>query len=256
MLAVTQYDGPAGATPCLIAHGLYGSARNWNVIAKHLSKTRPVLTVDMRNHGASPWADTNSYADLAKDLAEVVEAQGRGALDVIGHSMGGKAAMMLALTRPDCVARLLVGDIAPVAYSHSQVQYIDAMRAVDLSRVTRRSDAAEGLADLGVSPELQAFFTQSLDVAGKRWRYNLDALERDMPKIMSFPEIDAHFTGATLFLSGAQSDYVLPDHRPTIKNLFPNARFAKIPNAGHWLHADNPKAFIATAEVFLKAPAT
>jgi len=253
---MTHYDGPSEATPCLIAHGLYGSARNWNVIAKRLSETRPVLTVDMRNHGASPWANTNSYEDLAEDLAEVITAQGFGALDVIGHSMGGKAAMMLALMRPDCVARLLVGDIAPVAYSHSQAQYIDAMRAVDLSGITKRSDAAEGLANLGVSPELQAFFTQSLDVAGKRWRYNLDALERDMPKIMSFPETDARFTGPTLFLSGAQSDYVLSDHRPTIKKLFPNARFAKIPNAGHWLHADNPKAFIATAEVFLKASET
>lgn len=250
MLANYTFDGPEGRTPCLIAHGLFGSARNWNVIAKRLAATRPVLSVDMRNHGDSPWTDTHSYADLAADLAEVIAAQGTP-MDVIGHSMGGKAAMMLALAHPEQVNRLLIADIAPVTYSHSQQPMIDAMRAVDLARVTRRSDAAEQLGTQGIEPALQSFFTQSLDVANKRWRYNLDTLERDMPAIMSFPQVDAQFAGPTLLLSGAESDYVTRAHRDRIKSLFPKARFAKLPGAGHWLHADKPREFVAAAETFL-----
>ena len=129
----------------LIAHGLYGSAKNWGVIAKRLSDTRRVITVDMRNHGDSPRFDTNSYPELANDLAEVIEHIG-GPIDVLGHSMGGKAAMTLALTRPDLVRSLIVGDIAPVSYSHTQAHFIDAMKAVDLSTDTRRSVASAQLA--------------------------------------------------------------------------------------------------------------
>lgn len=250
MLAFTRYDGPDAAPACLIAHGLYGSGRNWGVIAKRLSATRPVICVDMRNHGASPWQDTHSYEDLADDLAEVIAAQNQP-LDVIGHSMGGKAAMMLALRTPQHVDRLVIADIAPTAYSHSQLPYIHAMRAVDLSSVTRRSEAAAQLAALDVDPALQSFFTQSLDVANQRWHYNLDVLEAEMPKIMAFPQINTSHNGPTLFLSGANSDYVQSRHRSRIKSLFPKARFAKIPDAGHWLHADNPRAFQAALEVFL-----
>ena len=252
MLATTRFDGPAGTTPCLIAHGLYGSARNWSVIAKRLSETRPVLTVDMRNHGQSPWRDTHGYDDMAEDLAQVI---GNGRFDVIGHSMGGKAAMMLALTQPERVRRLVIADIAPVTYSHSQLTFIHAMRAVDLSTVTRRSEAAAQLADQGVEPALQSFFTQSLDVAGKRWLYNLDTLEAEMPKIMSFPKVDAVFEGPVLFLTGADSDYVQPEHRAGIKRLFPASRFAKLPGAAHWLHADKPREFQQAVEVFLQASA-
>lgn len=256
LLALTRYDGPPEATPCLIAHGLFGSARNWNAIAQRLSATRPVITVDMRNHGHSFWSDSHSYTDLAADLAAIIAHVGAGPLDVIGHSMGGKAAMTLALIRPDLVSRLLVADIAPVSYTHSQSQFIDAMRAVDLAAITRRAEAAEQLGAQGVAPELQSFFTQSLDVAAKRWRFNLDALERDMQLILGFPPLDGVFEGPTLFLSGGQSDYVTHDARPKIKSLFPAARFAKLPQAGHWLHAERPRDFIATAATFLTHPSS
>lgn len=252
MLAFDIFDGPDTAPPCLIAHGLYGSGRNWGVIAKRLSASRKVITVDMRNHGESFWSDDHSYPAMADDLAEVITAQG-APIDVIGHSMGGKAAMMLALNHSDAVNRLIVADIAPVTYTHSQMPMIKAMRAVDLSRVSRRSEAAAQLAEQGIEPALQSFFTQSLDVAGKRWRYNLDALAGEMPKIMSFPETDAEFAGPILFLAGAKSDYVQREHRPVIKARFPNARFAKLPDAGHWLHADNPRGFQKTVEVFFNA---
>ncbi len=251
LLALTRYDGPQEATPSLIAHGLFGSARNWNAIAQRLSASRPVITVDMRNHGHSFWSDSHSYDDMAADLVRVIDHLGTGPLDVIGHSMGGKAAMTLALTAPDRVARLLVADIAPVPYSHSQMQYIEAMRAVDLSAVTRRADAAAQLGAQGVAPELQSFFTQSLDVSARRWRFNLSALTRDMPKILGFPDLTGVFDGPTLFLSGGLSDYVTREARPRIKALFPKAHFAKIPGAGHWLHAEKPRAFVDTAAAFL-----
>ena len=243
-------DGPAA--PLLIVHGLYGSGRNWGVIAKRLSERGPVSAVDMRNHGDSFWSDSHSYPDMAADLAQVIEAQG-APMDVVGHSMGGKAAMVLALTRPELVSRVIVADIAPVAYTHSQIQFIEAMRAVDLSSVEKRSDASAQLARHVEDTTLQAFFTQSLDLRQKRWKLNLDALAAEMPKILGFPAVSGSFEKPTLFLSGADSDYVTPEYRPQIRALFPKARFAKLPGAGHWLHAEKPREFEASVRAFLDA---
>lgn len=243
MLNSVHHGSDGQATPLLIVHGLYGSARNWGVIAKRLSDRGPVVAVDQRNHGLSPWYETQTYQDMADDLAQVIEAEGRGPVDLLGHSMGGKASMVLALKRPDLVRRLIVADIAPVGYGHSQLQYIDAMRQVDLSRVEKRSDAEAQLADLVEDKMLTSFFTQSLDVKGKRWRLNLDVLARDMDHIIGFPEITGRYENPALFVSGAESDYVLPEHRPKIKELFPNASFTKVKGAGHWLHAEKPREF-------------
>tara|TARA_R110002072_G_scaffold146355_5_gene293192 strand:- start:964 stop:1491 length:528 start_codon:yes stop_codon:yes gene_type:complete len=166
--------------------------------------------------------------------------------------MGGKAVMMLALTRPELLRRVIIADIAPVTYGHTQQMFIDAMRGVDLTQIERRSDAEAQLATAGVERALQSFFTQSLDVPGKRWRLNLDALEAEMPKIIGWPDdVSGQFAGPTLFLSGGASDYVQPEHREAIKALFPQARFAKIPGAGHWLHAEQPREFEATLRIFL-----
>lgn len=250
MLNTLIFDSTGPAQPILIIHGLYGSGRNWGVIAKRLSDRGKIVAVDLRNHGDSFWSDSHGYPEMAADLAEVIEAQGTS-MDVVGHSMGGKAAMVLALTRPDLVNRLIVADIAPVPYTHSQIQFIDAMRSVDLSRVEKRSDAAAQLAAHVQDPSLQAFFTQSLDVKDKRWTLNLDALANEMPKILGFPDVTGRFEKPTLFLSGAESDYVTPAHRPAIKALFPKARFAKLPGAGHWLHAEKPRAFEASVRAFL-----
>ncbi|MQQ09949.1 alpha/beta fold hydrolase [Epibacterium sp. SM1979] len=253
MLNTISHGSATDQPPLLIVHGLYGSARNWGVIAKRLSDTRQVIAVDQRNHGFSPWTATHSYPELAADLAEVIQAHG-GQMDVLGHSMGGKAAMTLALQHPELVRRLLVADIAPVAYSHSQIQFITAMRTVDLATLERRSDAEAQLSAAGVDPALQSFFTQSLDIPNKRWRLNLDTLEAEMPKVLSFPDaVSGQWSGPALFLSGANSDYVQPEHRPRIKSLFPNAKFAKIPGAGHWLHAEKPREFEAAARMFLTA---
>ncbi|WP_299153514.1 alpha/beta fold hydrolase [uncultured Tateyamaria sp.] len=244
--------GPETGTPLLIAHGLYGSGRNWGVIAKRLADTRRVITVDMRNHGHSFWSDDHGYADLAADLAAVIDHLG-GPVDVVGHSMGGKAAMVLALMRPDTLRRLVIGDIAPVRYDHSQMQFIEAMRAVDLNAVTRRSDANAQLASHGVDPALCSFLTQSLDIGGRRWRLNLDALADNMDAILGFPDVEGQHHGSTLFLSGGQSDYVAPQYRAAIQALFTHARFARIPKAGHWLHAEDPRAFEGTVRAYLDA---
>ncbi|AVL52357.1 alpha/beta hydrolase [Roseobacter denitrificans] len=248
MLNVNEFGAPT-APAVMIVHGLYGSARNWGVIAKRLSDGFRVYTVDLRNHGLSPHTQTHSYPEMAADLAETIEHLG-GPVQLVGHSMGGKAAMALALTRPDLVHRLLVADIAPVAYTHSQLPFIHAMKAVNLDAVSRRSDAEAQLAAQGVEPALCSFFTQSLDLGEKRWRLNLATLEAEMDKIMSFPQFDTRFDGPTLFLSGAESDYVQPQHRQTIKSLFTRAQFAKLRGAGHWLHADKPREFETAVRSF------
>ncbi|MFZ7093915.1 alpha/beta fold hydrolase [Primorskyibacter sp. 2E233] len=250
MLNVLTHGAPGANPPLLIVHGLYGSGRNWGVIAKRLSDERQVIAPDMRNHGDSFWSDDHGYPDMAGDLAEVIEAHG-GPADVVGHSMGGKAAMVLALTRPELVNRLIVADIAPVPYGHSQIQFIKAMRSVDLSAVEKRSDAIEQLAKVVPDKTLQSFFTQSLDLKEKRWKLNLDGLAQEMPKILSFPDIDGRFDGPVLFLSGGESDYVLPEHRDRIRTYFPKARFAKLPGTGHWLHAEKPREFEASVRAFL-----
>ena len=250
MLSCIEHGAQTDKPGLLIVHGLYGAARNWGVIAKRLSNGRRVVAVDMRNHGTSPWTDSHSYPDMAADLAGVIDRLG-GPWDVLGHSMGGKAAMVLALTRPALVNRLIVADIAPVSYSHSQLPFVQAMKQVDLSRVERRSDAEAQLRALVDDPTLVTFFGQSVDVKEKRWRLNLDVLASEMPKIMSFPELAGVYDGRALFLSGALSDYVNRDHRPLIKQLFPRAQFARIPGAGHWLHAEKPREFEAALRSWL-----
>ena len=168
--------------------------------------------------------------------------------------MGGKAAMQLALTQGHLLRRLVVADIAPVAYAHDQTGHITAMRSLDLQGLSTRSEADSRLALLVEDPALRAFFLQSLDLkaeGGPRWRLNFDVLEAEMPKIVGWPGTAGSFDGPTLFLTGALSDYLRPEHRPRIKALFPKARFAKIPQAGHWLHAEKPREFEATLRVFL-----
>lgn len=252
MLNVISQGASGAHPPLLIVHGLFGSGRNWGVIARRLAEDRLVLTPDMRNHGDSPRLEPQDYPAMAADLAEVIEANG-GRADVVGHSMGGKASMVLALTRPELVNSLLVADIAPVSYGHDQRPNIDAMRRVDLSAVTRRSEVATQLGQWVKDPSLQSFLAQSYDPRTHDWKLNLDVLARDMPYILGFPEVSGQYDGPTLFLSGGKSDYVLPEHRSLIRPLFPRARYAKLPEAGHWLHADAPRDFENSVRAFLQA---
>ncbi len=254
MLNLILHGEGAPGRPLLIAHGLFGSARNWGVIARRLSDSRPVLAVDMRNHGDSPWTAAHDYPEMAADLADVIATHG-GPVDVLGHSMGGKAAMWLALTRPDLVARLVVADIAPVAYGHSQNHLIEAMQALPLAQIATRAEADSLLAARVSDPGVRAFLLQSLDLRAQPpgWRLNLPVLSEQMARIIGWPETEGMpgFQGPTLFLTGALSDYVGAEHRPLIRQLFPRARHASLPGAGHWLHAEKPREFEQAVQVFL-----
>ena len=244
------------APPLLIAHGLFGSARNFNTLGRRLATTRRVVMVDMRNHGAAPWNPDNSYPALAGDLAEAVERLCDGRAVVLGHSMGGKAAMTLALTRPELLAGLIVADIAPVPHNHSHLNYIEAMQAVDLAQVTRRSEAGAMLAGAVPEPMLRGFLLQNLNVEGGRasWRLNLAALEANMAPLLDFPTDlpEAAYEGPAFFLHGGASPYVPPETHLRIRALFPDAEIEALPGAGHWLHAEQPEAFVGKVEGWLR----
>ena len=201
--------GAENSPPLMIIHGLYGSGKNWGVIAKRLSDKFHVIAVDLRNHGESPWFDSHNYHDMAEDLVEVITYLNIRP-DIIGHSMGGKAAMVLALKNPNFVNRLLIADIAPVKYEHDQSKFIEAMQKVDLSKVEKRSEAIAALSNFVEDKSLQSFFTQSLDLKTKSWKLNLDILSSEMHEILSFPKIDEKFSGQTLFLRGENSEYFRP----------------------------------------------
>ena len=252
MLNFTDTGEATGLPTLLIVHGLFGSARNWGAIAKRLSSDRRVVSVDMRNHAESFRAGTQTYPEMAGDLAGVIHEIG-APVDVLGHSMGGKAAMQLALTEGALVDRLIVADIAPVACGHSQSHLIHAMRDLDLAGLSARSEADRRLAARVPDDGVRAILLQSLDLKADppRWRLNLDVLEAEMDKITGWPATHGRFDHPALFLTGALSDYVRPEHRAAIKALFPNARFAKIQGAGHWLHAEKPREFEATVRAFL-----
>lgn len=244
------------APPLIVAHGLFGSARNFNTLGRRLARHRRVILLDMRNHGASPWAATMDYPSMAADIARAVERLAGGRAVVMGHSMGGKAAMVLALARPELLAGLAVIDIAPVAYGHDHAGVVAALRGLDLGRVRRRSEADPLLAPRIPEAELRAFLLQNLVLgeAGAAWRINLDAIAANMPHLVGFPEppAGAHYGGPALFLHGTASPYVTPAMYPRIRALFPAAEIETIEGAGHWLHAERPAEFLAHVEGWLE----
>lgn len=247
MLNLTETGPETDLPPVILAHGLFGSGKNLGGLARRLAETRRVISVDMRNHGDSPQDPDHSYAALAGDLAEVIAAraghEAGGQADVLGHSMGGKAAMMLALTRPALVRRLVVLDIAPFAYGHSQSGLIDAMEAVDLDGLRLRSEADAQLARQIPEPGVRAFLLQSLDLKSQppRWKFNLRALREQMPQLVGWPEsVAGAFDGPVLVLAGAQSDYCREPQVAAIRAAFPQAQIRILAGAGHWLHADRP----------------
>ena len=244
----------AGEPPLLIAHGLLGSARNWGALGRRLGAKRRVIAVDMRNHGDSPRDGDAGYLAMAGDLAETIAAQAGGRADVLGHSMGGKAAMALALTRPEAVGRLIVADIAPVGYDHSHADTLAAMAALDLAAVTRRAEADAALKAGIPNAAMRAFVVQNLVVEDgrARWRPNIAALAAGMEALVGWPRGPwTPFAGPTLFLRGGASEYVTPAMHGAIRALFPAARIEALEGAGHWLHAEQPEPFLAGVEAFL-----
>jgi len=240
--------------PIVVLHGLLGSGRNWATIAKRLGESHKVLTLDLRNHGSSPWADETSYELMAGDVAHFIEASGLGPVTLIGHSMGGKTAMRLALDRPSLVDRLVVVDIAPINYEHSFGSYVDAMQAIDVEGLPSRGDVDALLAKVVPEAAVRAFLLQNLvrQDQGFAWRANLRGLAEAMPALMTFPssEID-QFTGPSIILAGMNSDYVQVTHQSEIKRLFPTSETRYVADAGHWLHAEQPTVFLAHLKDFL-----
>ncbi|HXP96650.1 MAG TPA: alpha/beta fold hydrolase [Telmatospirillum sp.] len=232
----------------MILHGLFGSARNWGSIARGLADIRQVHALDLRNHGSSPWSPSMTYEQMAEDVADYIERRGLAPTDVMGHSMGGKAAMQMALSRPELVNHLIVVDIAPVSYiRESFPEYLRAMQAVDLDHSDRRADIDADLASAIPEPSLRAFLMQNLvsEQGRFRWRINLAGIAPNLPAIIAFPESQDHFDGPTTFLAGERSNYIRPRDRETIERLFPKATQIEIGQTGHWPHAEQPERFLA-----------
>ena len=250
------FDDRGAGPPLVVLHGLFGAKRNWSSIAKALAPHHRVLTVDLRNHGASPWDDRHDYPALAADVAAFIRSVAGPPADVIGHSMGGKAAMVLALVHPELVDRLVVVDIAPAPSRGVSADLVHALQAVPLAACTRRTDVADALAERIPDPATRAFLAQAVTTRpdGLAWSVNLDVIARHFDEIRGFPAQPPgrEFPGPALFVAGGRSTYLEPRHWPDIERLFPNATLEVIPDAGHWVHADAPAAFVASVGRFLE----
>jgi pimeloyl-ACP methyl ester carboxylesterase len=255
-MAKLNYNEYGEGKPLIIMHGLFGSARNWNSIAKALAGDRRVFAVDLRNHGDSPDTGSMTYPEMVADLQELLDGLGLPAAALLGHSMGGKVAMAFALSHPERTEALMVADIAPVVYSGNFMKFIDAMLALPLEKIRSRSEADEHLREAGIEAAMvRQFLLQSL-VRGKHgyaWQLNLKTLRKSLTELSGFPaDWPRPYTGPVCFLSGTDSDYLLPEHRDVIRALFPAATLRSIEGAGHWLHAEKPEAFVREVRDFLK----
>jgi esterase len=243
--------------PLVFLHGLLGSGRNWQSVAQALTGDgwRGIL-VDARNHGASPWADDTSYPSMADDVAALLDRQGLGPITLLGHSMGGKTALTLALTAPERIERLVLVDIAPVAYPGDFSPYIDAMAALDLGTLAKRADADAALAPAVPDPGVRGFLLQNLvpDGGGWRWRVNLAALRRAMPQLTGFPDElrGRTYAGPSALIRGERSSYVPQEHEPALRAYLPDVTIHTVEDAGHWPHAERPQDFLAALREALR----
>ncbi len=238
----------------LVLHGLFGSLVNWRSVARDLASRLTVFSVDLRNHGRSPHAPGNSYEEMAADLLRFLDDRGLAKAHVLGHSMGGKVAMQLALTEGARVDRLIVADIGPRAYPAIGDPVFAALGAMKPATLGSRRQAETELSRLLPDPGLRAFLLMGLapaDGAGFRWRFHVDALAASRSEIGRAIEGPGGFPGPTLFLRGERSEYVTEEDRPAISRLFPAARIVTVPAAGHWLHVERREAFCAEILTFL-----
>jgi pimeloyl-ACP methyl ester carboxylesterase len=254
-----NYDLKINQTPLIILHGLFGSHRNWHAIARQLSKTRKVYALDMRNHGQSPHSQHMNYPLMAEDIRLFIEQQiqpsGTTSVDIIAHSMGGKAAMWFALLYPNKIAKLVIIDIAPVTYSHNFSEVFNAFQAVPLAHLTSREQAESYLTPWISSQDLRQFLLQNLQCkqGSYIWRLNLNAIQHAITEITAFPTIEniTPFTRKVLFIGGHQSDYLTIENRQITRKLFPKASFSMIKSAGHWLHVEQPELLIQLIQHYL-----
>lgn len=241
-------------------HGLFGQGRNWTRIAKQLAERHEVLLVDLPHHGRSPWPEGFDFAEAAAQVVATLPDD--EPITLVGHSLGGKVAMVLALLHRERVERLCVADISPVDYPASREfpGYMGAMRGMDLAQVTTREDADRLLREAVPNDTVRSFLLQNLrrdaDAAhGWSWQLNLDVLERDLPVLTGWPEEQlagaAPYDGPVLWLAGAESDYVRPAYDAAMDHWFPRNRKVTIKDAGHWLHSERPDVFVDVLRQFL-----
>ncbi|MDT8399397.1 MAG: alpha/beta fold hydrolase [Pseudomonadales bacterium] len=247
-----QY-GEAGE-PLIILHGLFGNQANWAWHARQFADTYRVYVPDARNHGRSPWSEEISYRLMAEDVLAFMDAQKMSQAHVIGHSMGGKTALQMAFLAPARVTKLVVVDIAPVAYPEVDFAALSGLLNIDLASLRSRLDADEMLAGHIREKAVRDFLLTNLqrdDKGRYQWRLNLAVLAQEFPALRDRPEPVHAYQGDILFIKGANSNYILPQHRDEILALLPQAEIKVIDNAGHWLHSEKPQVFIKIVRDFL-----
>ncbi|MCH1881840.1 alpha/beta fold hydrolase [Agrococcus sp. ARC_14] len=250
----TTHLGEQGS-PVVFCHGLFGQGRNWTQIGKALADRHRVTLVDMPNHGRSDWTERIDYVEMADAIADLSDEP----VTLVGHSMGGKAAMLAALRHPEKVARLVVVDVSPVAYRSADEfrGFIDAMLGIDLGSLGSRADADAALSAAVPDPGIRGFLLQNLRRDGDAWAWlpNLEVLRRDLDALRGFPETDAVYEGPVLWIAGADSGYVRDEFRDAMEARFPQVRRVTVKGAGHWVHSAQPAVVTALLERFLDAEA-
>jgi len=241
----------------VILHGLFGSGNNWRSFAKKLSKDFRISLVDLRNHGKSPHSLEMDYVVMLEDVLVFLEKKTAGSVSILGHSMGGKTAMQLALRHPQKVQKLIVGDIAPVVYTHGNEHrsYIRALNNIPLKQGLTRTEIDNLLHNSIPERTIRAFLLTNLEIRSNQssWKINLTALEEHLSDLIDFP-IDPKmlpFEENCLFIAGSNSNYIRTEHQSILQSWFPKHRFVRLKNCGHWLHVDQPEALMKTLKYFL-----
>lgn len=239
--------------PLVLLHGLFGAARNLGVLSRALSSSYRVIALDLRNHGDSPHDPQMDYTVMAQDVAQTLVHLGLSRVRLCGHSMGGKTAMMLALTKPEMVEHLAILDIAPVSYQHNYVDLAEAMLRIPLSPDLTRAQAEQTLASVVKEAPMRAFLLNNLVLGAQpRWRVGLAEIRANMANLFRWddPSATPVYNGPTLFLCGADSRYVTPTFEPAIMQRFPRADIEYVAGASHWLHADKPEIVTTALQEF------
>lgn len=244
--------------PLIILHGVYGMSDNWMTLAKEFAANHfTVYTVDARNHGRSPHSDVFTFDAMAEDILELMNDEKIATAAIMGHSMGGRTAMIFASVHPERVEKLIVVDMSVRAYPGSNQNVIAALRSFDVKNISSRKEAEEKLkAALSNDEATVQFLLKSLyrKEEGSQtfaWRFNADVIAKNMDAAAVALKENIHFNGPVLFIRGEKSNYITPSDEPQIKKHFPKAEIETVPNAGHWVHAENPKEFMEVVMEFL-----